>query len=74
MITHAAWEVLDELGHGGREFRVEPAMGAPGSDSRQIRVLDETGDGKAVVVNFEDTGDDLEDIKARIREQLKVLI
>ena len=45
-------EVSAELGIPSGGVQVEPAMGAPNSDSIQVRIPDGRGDTKAVVVGM----------------------
>ena len=45
-------EVFSELGIPSNGVQVEPAMGAPNSDSIQVRIPDGRGDTKAVVVEM----------------------
>jgi hypothetical protein len=75
VLRMAVQEVLDELGMKDRRFELETAMAAPNSESFQIRLLDESGDGRAVVVNLKDKNGEptlyLDEIKDRVREQLE---
>ncbi len=73
-IIETIGEILDELGMGDRDYQVETAMSSPNSESFQIRLPDDDGDGPAVVVDLsEPGGGTVEDneIKQRIRQQLK---
>jgi cell fate (sporulation/competence/biofilm development) regulator YlbF (YheA/YmcA/DUF963 family) len=78
IIKQATEEVLEDLGAGERRFEIEPAMGAPKSETRQIRVFDEDGTDRATVVDFQDKNGNVsiyfEDIKETIRKQLELLI
>jgi hypothetical protein len=61
---------LEDLNMGGKRFVVEPAMSSPNAGTFQIRFLDDSGDGKALVVDLSDSGE--EEAVLRIREQLEV--
>ena len=67
-------EVMEELGLPTDSARIEAALGAPEGEAVQVRVTNESGDGKAVAVSLRDRdGHVLEDeeLKARLRQQLE---
>jgi len=74
LVTRIITDVMSELGAGNRQWRVETAMAAPDSEAIQIRILDGSGDGSAVVVDLSDNdGKQLSErdkIADRIRQQL----
>jgi hypothetical protein len=66
-------EVSGELGIPSDGVQVEPAMGAPNSDSIQVRIPDGRGDARAVVVDLRDkdgNGLDENGVRERLREKL----
>jgi hypothetical protein len=78
IIKRATEEILSEINLSERRYEIEPALGAPHADARQIRLFDADGSDKAVVVNFQDkdgnVSADYEAIKEKIRKQLETLI
>lgn len=77
-IKRATEEILSEINLSERRFEIEPALGAPHADARQIRLFDADGSDKAVVVDFQDkdgnVSTEFEAVKEKIRKQLKTLI
>lgn len=78
-VRRAAEEVLRELKLEGWRLDVEPALAAPTSSARQIRLYDDTGKDHPVVVDFQQVegdggGDQVADYKAAIRRQVQTLL
>ena len=78
LIDEAAAEVLRVMNLGENRFTVEPALGAPGENARQIRLCDENGGDRTTVVSFENADGEVaatrEAVKGRIRKQLPALV
>jgi hypothetical protein len=73
-VQSAVFDVMQQLGMGDRRFEIDTAMGSPNSESIQVRILDDTGDGKAVVIDFKDASGSVVDgsaMRERIRKQLE---
>jgi hypothetical protein len=62
--------VLSDLGMQAREYTIETAMASPNSGTIQIRLLDDDGDGPAVVVDLSGDGS-TDEMKRRVRMQLE---
>ena len=73
MLKRALEEVAAEMGIPAGSARIETAMGAPEGEAVQVRIADESGDGRAVAVTLRDREGrplDEEGVKERLREQL----
>lgn len=76
VVRMAVEDVMKDLGIGDRRFEIESAMAAPNSDSFQVRVYDDSGDHKSVVVNLRDEDGVtiyLDEIRGRVRKQLETI-
>ena len=75
-VRRAAEDVLRELNLDGWQLAVEPALAAPTSTARQLRLHDDAGKEYAVVVDFQQAEDGTggEDYKGAIRRQVQALL